>query len=121
MRYNLLVLLKKTEKYITFSAPLEKEVMIISKNEEEITKNISYRLKLIDSARFIASSLSKLINNLAKRIHKIKCKYGPDDKNMKLGIKGFEIKNLGEYHDLYIQSNILMLAGIFQNVLKYMN
>ena len=42
-------------------------------------------------------------------------------KNVKLGIKGFEIKNLGEYHDLYIQSNILMLAGVFQNVLKYMN
>ena len=29
--------------------------------------------------------------------------------------KGFEIKNLGEYHDLYIQSHALFLAGAFEN------
>ena len=27
--------------------------------------------------------------------------------------KVFEIKNLGEYHDLYVQSNTLLLAGVF--------
>ena len=26
----------------------------------------------------------------------------------------FEIKNLGEYHDLYVQSGILLLAGVFE-------
>ena len=27
----------------------------------------------------------------------------------------FEIKNLGVYHDLYIQSNILLLPDVFEN------
>ena len=29
--------------------------------------------------------------------------------------KDFKIKNLGEYHDLYVQSNILLLADVFDN------
>ena len=29
--------------------------------------------------------------------------------------KDFEIKNLGEYHDLYVQSNTLLLAGAFES------
>ena len=36
-------------------------------------------LKLIDSARFMAISISNLINNLSEGIHEIKCKYGHDD------------------------------------------
>ena len=32
----------------------------------------------------MASSLSNLINNLSEEIHKINCKYGHDDKNVKL-------------------------------------
>ena len=35
--------------------------------------------------------------------------------------KDFEIKNLGKYHDLYVQSDTLLLAVAFQNfVLIYM-
>ena len=34
----------------------------------------SLEIKSIDSARFMASSLSNLVNNTAKRIHKIECK-----------------------------------------------
>ena len=28
--------------------------------------------------------------------------------------KDFEIKNLGEYHDLYVQSNALLLIDVFE-------
>ena len=30
--------------------------------------------------------------------------------------KDFEIKKLGEYHDLYVQSNTLLLADAFENL-----
>ena len=33
-------------------------------------------------ARFIASSLSNLLNNLSESIHKIKCNFGHNDKKM---------------------------------------
>ena len=31
--------------------------------------------------------------------------------------KDFELKNLDEYHDLYTQSNTLLLADVFKNTL----
>ena len=46
---------ENTEKYITFTVSIEKEVTRINKNGEEITKHISYILKFIDSARFMAN------------------------------------------------------------------
>ena len=55
---------ENTEKYITFTVPIEKEVTRIDKNGEEITKNISPILRFIDSARFTAGSLSNLANKL---------------------------------------------------------
>ena len=46
---------ENTEKYMTFTVPIEKEVTRIDKNGERITKNISYILQFIDSARFMAN------------------------------------------------------------------
>ena len=54
---------ENTEKYITFTVPIEKEFTRINKNGEEIIKNTSYILEFIDSARVVVSSLSNLVNN----------------------------------------------------------
>ena len=70
---------ENTEKHITFTVPIEKEVTTLDKNREEITKNIFCILEFIDSARFMASSISNLVNNLSERINRIKYKFWHDD------------------------------------------
>ena len=57
---------ENTEKYITFSLTLKKKIE--NKNLE-----ITYKIKFIDSFRFISSSLSKLADNLSEGIHNNKC------------------------------------------------
>ena len=52
----------------------EEEVTKIDKDGNESVDAISYKIKFIDSARFMASSLSNLIDNLTERIHKIESK-----------------------------------------------
>ena len=193
---------KNTEKYITFSVPLIKKIE--NKNIE-----ITYKIKFIDSYRFMSSSLSKLVANLSEGIHNNKCAdcesclfYVRSTKNEKLifkcfnceqyykkkfntdlikrfvsthkfynkdlnkfilllrkGLypyecmdswerfnetslpskedfyiylnmkniddidyrhghnvfKRFELENLGQYHDLYVQSDTLLLADAFEN------
>ena len=54
----------------------------------KVTKNISYILQFIDSTRFMTSSLSNLVNYISEGIHRIKCKFGQDDKKCETyGIK----------------------------------
>ena len=62
---------ENTEKYVTFAVSIEKEVTKINKNGEEITKNISYILQFIDSARFMVRPLSNLVDNLSEEIHRL--------------------------------------------------
>ena len=57
---------ENTEKYITFSVPIKKKI-------ENKDLEITYKIKFIDSYRFMASSLSKLFDNLSEGIHNNKC------------------------------------------------
>ena len=38
-----------------------------------------------------------------------------DYRHAKKVFKEFKMNNLGDYHDLYVQSNTLLLADVFQN------
>ena len=193
---------ENTEKYITFSVPLKKKI-------ENKDIEINYKMKFIDSCRFMSSSLSKRVDNLSEGIHNNKCfdcksnlDYVRITKNKKLLLKcfncniyykkkfnndlikkfkntysfcdndlnkfalllrkgvypyeymdswerfsetslpskedfysnlnmedisdidyrhannvfkGFKLENLGDYHDLYVQSDTLLLANVFNN------
>ena len=48
---------ENTEKYVTFSVPIKKE--------HENSKTATYKLKYIDSYRFMQDSLSDLVDNLS--------------------------------------------------------
>ena len=156
---------ENTEKYITFSVPLKKEI----KNKNKIIE-ITYKIKFIDSYRFMSTSLSKPVGNLSEGIHNNRCVHYKScleymkNKNEKLIFRccsckknyeedfkkelierfaniyefcdgdlnkfilllrkgaypyeymdNWERENLGEYHDLYVQSDTLLLADIFEN------
>ena len=79
---------ENTEKYITFSVPIKKK---IENKDIEITYKIKFidifrfmatslsklvdnlKIKFVDSFRFMATSLSKLVDNLMEDIHGDKC------------------------------------------------
>ena len=188
---------ENTEKYITFSVPIKKKI-------ENKDIEITYKIKFIDSFRFMVTSLSKLVDNLTEDIHGDKCVDCKSDlsymkvmdetlifrcfnckKNYKKEInkelierfastykfcnndlnkfvypyeymdgwdkfnetsipnkesfysnlaienitetdyihannvfKTFKLNNLGDYHDLYVQSDTLLLADVFENFRK---
>ena len=192
---------ENTDKYITFLAPIKKKV-------ENENIEITYKIKFIDSYRFMSMPLSKLNDNISEGIHNNKCadcescldyiktknenlilkcfnceqyykkKFNKDlikrfastykfcnkDLNkfilsLRKGVypyeyidnwerfnktslpskesfcsnlnienidnidyrhgnnvfKKFKLKNVGEYHDLYVQSDTLLLADVFEN------
>ena len=49
MKKKFVRLRENTEKYIISTVPIEKEVRTIDKNEEDITNNLSYRLKILEA------------------------------------------------------------------------
>ena len=193
---------ENTEKHITFSVPIKKRI-------ENKDMEITYKIKFIDNFRFMATSLSNLVDNLTEGIHNNKCldcnsclDYIRITKNEKLFLKcfncdiyykkkfnkdlikkfkntysfcnndlnkfilllrkgvysyehmnscekfnetsvpikedfyshlnmediedidyrhgnnvfnNFKLNNLGDYHDLYVQSDTLLLADVFEN------
>ena len=58
----------------TFSVLIKKEIIKVDKDGNEDITTVSYKIKFLDCARFMASSLSNLFDNPAEGIHKIKCK-----------------------------------------------
>ena len=59
---------ENTEKYITFSVPIKKEITKKDKDDNDKITKISYKLKFIDSYRFMPCSLSSLVTNLVNLI-----------------------------------------------------
>ena len=57
---------ENTEKCITFSVPISREL--------DNSKTITCRLKFIDSFRFMPTSLSSHVDNLSEKLHSDKCK-----------------------------------------------
>ena len=77
---------------MTFSKPIKKKI-------ENKDIKITYKIKFIDSYRFMLSSLSKLVDNLSEGIHNNKC-FDCEScldyirtKNEKLILKCFNCKN----------------------------
>ena len=80
--------------------------------EKKLKKTISYRLQFIDNAKFMASSLSNLVNNLAEGIYKIKCKFGHYNKSWKTcGIKYKDCQVCLEYKK--IKDNLIEYRCLF--------
>ena len=106
---------ENTEKYITFSVPLKKKIE--NKNIE-----ITYKIKFIDSYRFMSSSLSKLVDNLSDGIHNNKCldcnsclEYVKSTKNKKLLLKCFNCKT---YYEKKINEELIKK---FKNTYSFCN
>ena len=69
---------ENTEKYITFSVSL--------KNESDNGKKITYKLKFIDSYRFMSMSLSDLVDNLSG-VYDKECKRCMERNKIRLNFK----------------------------------
>ena len=54
------------EKYITFSVPIKKKC--------DDSKTFTYKLRFIDSFRFLPISSSELIDNMSENFNSIECK-----------------------------------------------
>ena len=107
------------EKYITFSVPIKKE-----SNEDE-TK--IYRIKFIDSFRFLSTSLSNLVDNLSNRIIDAgKCgscgsnlEYIGIRKSGKLLFECFDCKR--RYSKTFTEKSEKKLTTKFKNTYRFCN
>ena len=64
---------ENTEKYITFSVSIKKEIKKIDQDGNDKIMEISYKIKSIDGFRFMSSSLSSLVDNLSEGRYSDKC------------------------------------------------
>ena len=64
---------ENTKKYITFSVPIKKEIAKKDKNGNDKITKISYKIKFIDSYRFMSILLSNLFSNLSEGLYNDRC------------------------------------------------
>ena len=108
---------ENTEKYITFSIPIKKE--------HDNGKTITYKIKFIDSCRFMQSRLSDLVDNLSE-INNKDCKTCMERKNIKSECEfiGFKINRLNykckEYNGMSTKS-VNGLIGKFPRMYQFCN
>ena len=76
---------ENTEKYISFSVPIKK------KHDNDSGETITYKIKFIDSCRFMPSKLSNLVDNLSE-INNKDCKTCIQRKNIKSECKFIGLK-----------------------------
>ena len=107
---------ENTEKYKTFSVPIKKKT-------ENKDLEITYKIKFIDSYRFMAMPLSKLIDNLSEGIHNNKCAdckscldYVRITKNEKLILKCFNCEQY--YKKKFNKELIKRFASTMNSVIK---
>ena len=65
----------------------------------------------------MASSLSSLVNNLSEEIHKIKCKYGIEDENVKLAELNINIMTVYLNTQTYSNANVYVVTKIINKSL----
>ena len=106
---------ENTEKYITFSVLLKKKI-------DNKDLEINYKIKFIDSFRFLSSSLSKLVDNISEGIHNNKCSncksnldYIRITKNKKFLLKCF---NCNTYHKKKFNKDLIKK---FENTYNFCN
>ena len=105
---------ENTEKYITFSVPIKKKI-------ENKDLEITYKIKFIDSSRFMSSSLSKLVDNSSEEIHNNKCSDCESNldyikiKNEKLLLKYF---NCNSYYKKKFNKDLIKK---FENTYSFCN
>ena len=146
------------EKYISFS----KEIVVDSWEKDGKTFDVKHEIRFLDSFKFMASSLSGLVDNLARsgmeNFQNLKKEFKHFELLTQKGVypydymnclekfsetqlpikedfysklndqditdkeykhaqdiwEKFQIRNLGEYHDLYLKTDTLLLADVFE-------
>ena len=150
------------EKYISFSIIVELErIQLQNEFGETVEKVVKHEIRFVDSFKFMASSLEKLVGNLPKEEFHQTSRFfdvdllsrkgfnpyefmdsfekfeeilpGKDSFFSKLNGEGiahedyehacqvwkeFGMKNMGEYHDLYLKTDVLLLADVFKGFRK---
>ena len=151
---------KNIEDYISFSIKVKVDKYIDKGGNEHIKE---MELRLINSIKFMSSSLDSLVNNLAKGSHEFWGFENYNDRQLELLIRKeiypydymdnwdrfeetsspiiekfysnlnmsgvsdsdyehacrvwqeFGIRNMGEYHDLYLRTDVILLANVFKS------